>query len=268
MDMLPRMENKPVEPRAPNEGAQTIRRAIRALKLVAMQPASGMRLIDLAKHMQLQRPTAHRLLKALVAEGMLTQYAGSRRYNLGPLLFELGLAAAHQFNLCDICQPVLAALAEASGDTAFLFVRSGNDAVCIARVQGTFPIQTPAVPVGARQPLGVNAGGLALLSALPPAEVRDIVESISPRLSIYGNLSAALILEYCVGARKAGYALIGNRAVPGVTAVGLPLLSNAGLPIAAITVAATSSRMVEARVREVVLLLRKSVSELARLLHQ
>lgn len=268
------MENEPTEQHgeleapASSEGAQTIRRAIRALKLVATHPASGMRLVDFAEQMQLQRPTAHRLLKALVAEGMLTQHAGSRRYSLGSLLFELGLAAAHQFNLRDICQPVLATLAEVSGDTAFLFVRSGNDAVCIARVQGTFPIQTPAVPVGARQPLGVNAGGLALLSALPVCEVSDIVEAIAPRLSIYGNLSAALIVEYCARARKTGYALIGNRAVPGVTAVGLPVLSSSGLPIAALAVAATSSRMVEARVRDVVPLLQKSVGELTALLHQ
>jgi DNA-binding IclR family transcriptional regulator len=56
-------------------------------------------------------------------------------------------------------------------------VRSGYDAVCIARVQGTYPIQTPAVPIGSRQPLGVNSGGLALLSALSEREVEEIIEA-------------------------------------------------------------------------------------------
>lgn len=248
-------------------GAQTIRRAIRALKLVATQSASGIRLVDFAEQMQLERPTAHRLLKALTAEGMLTQHPESRRYSLGSLLFELGLAASHQFNLRDICQPVLNALAEQTGDTAFLFVRSGNDAVCISIRQGTYPIQTPAVPVGGRQPLGVNAGGLALLSALPFAEVRQVIEAIEPRLSIYGDLDGVQIMEHWTRATEVGYALIGNRAVPGVTAIGLPIMSAAGLPIAAVTVAATSSRMVAARVNEILPLLKKAAREVANLLH-
>jgi DNA-binding IclR family transcriptional regulator len=218
--------------------------------------------------MGLRRPTAHRLLKALAAEGMLIQHADSRRYSLGPLVFELGLAAAHQFNLRDICQPVLSLLAEQTGDTSFLFVRSGNDAVCIARVQGTYPIQTPAVPVGSRQPLGVNAGGLALLSALPQQEVEEIIEAVAPRVGVYGNLDAEEMHELWARARKAGYAMIGNRAVPGVTAVGLPVMSETGLPIAAITAAAIHSRMTEARVAEILPLLRNATQEVARLLHQ
>jgi DNA-binding IclR family transcriptional regulator len=251
-----------------SSGAQTIRRAIRALKLVATQPAPGMRLVDIAEQMQLERPTAHRLLKALTAEGMLTQHPESRRYSLGSLLFELGLAASHQFNLRDICEPALARLAEQTCDTAFLFVRSGNDAVCIARKQGTYPIQTPAVPVGARQPLGVNAGGLALLSALPLAEVTQIIDAIAPRLSIYGELDAEQMLEHWDRAREVGYALIGNRAVPGVTAMGLPVMSAAGLPIAAVTVAATSARMTAARISEILPLLKNAAREVAELLHQ
>ncbi|HTN66928.1 MAG TPA: IclR family transcriptional regulator [Burkholderiaceae bacterium] len=257
-----------METPAASPGAQTIRRAIRALKLVAAQPAAGIRLVDFAAQMELERPTAHRLLKALTAEGMLTQHPDSRRYSLGSLVFELGLAAAHQFNLRDICQPVLSMLAEQTGDTSFLFVRSGDDAICIARTQGAYPIQTPAVPVGARQPLGVNAGGLALLSALPRREVEEIMEAVAPRLSIYGNLDAEQMFEHWTRARQAGYALIGNRAVPGVTAIGLPVMSENGLPIAAITIAAISSRMTEARVAEILPLLKNAAQEMARLLRQ
>jgi DNA-binding IclR family transcriptional regulator len=246
-------------------GAQTITRAIRALKLVAAQPPQGIRLVDFARQMGLERPTAHRLLKALTAERMLIQHPASRRYSLGSLVFELGLAAAHQYNLRDICQPVLARLAEATGDTAFLFVRSGHDAVCIARVQGSYPIQTPVVPVGGRQPLGVNAGGLAILAALPEHEVQQILEHIEPRLSIYGNLDAEEMLEHWRRARKAGHAVIGDRAVPGITAVGLPVLTASGTPVAAITVAAIHARMGAPRVAQVVPLLKGAAHECARL---
>lgn len=255
------------EPAAPT-GAQTIHRAIRALKLVAAQPERGIRLVDLAEAMGLERPTAHRLLKALTEERMLVQHPGSRRYSLGALLFELGLAAAHQYNLRDVAQPVLKALAEQTGDTSFLFVRSGNDAVCIARQGGTHPIQTPVVPAGARQPLGVNAGGLALLSALPEQEAIQIIHSVEPRLAAYGDLEVEQLVRYWERARKLGYALIGEHAVPGISAIGLPVVNAAGLPIAAITVASIHSRMSGARLSSIVPLLKKAASELTELLRQ
>jgi DNA-binding IclR family transcriptional regulator len=249
-------------------GAQTVTRAIRALKLIARQTDAGMRLVDLAREMQLERPTAHRVLKALMAEGMLIQDSASRRYTLGPLVFELGLASAHQFNLRDICAPVLEALAEQTGDTTFLFVRSGDDAVCLSRVQGTYPIQTPAVPVGSRQPLGVSAGGLALLSSLSEAEIAKVLEAIGPRLSIYGNLEAEVVRKHCLRTQSLGYALISNRAGPGVSALGLPVESSTGAAIAAVAVAATQARMTAKRVADILPLLRNAARQVASLLRQ
>lgn len=246
--------------------AQTVRRAMQALKLIASGTSDGMRLADVAEALSFERPTTHRLLKALVAEGMLTQHPGSRKYALGSLVFELGLNATHQFNLVDICRPFLHALAEQTGDTTFLFVRSGNDAICLARVQGPYPIQTPAVPVGARQPLGVNAGGLALLSALSEREATEITGTVAPRLSIYGNLSPEQIMEHWAKAQESGYALIGNRAVPGVTAIGLPVINEKNRPIAAITVAAINSRMTHERVEEILPLLRQTTAAVAKTL--
>ncbi|HEY8605889.1 MAG TPA: IclR family transcriptional regulator [Noviherbaspirillum sp.] len=249
-------------------GAQTVTRAVRALKLIAQHAPGGMRLTDLAAGLELEPPTAHRLLQALMREGMLVRDGSSRRYTLGPLVFELGLASAHQFNLRDICQPVLDMLAERTGDTSFLFVRSGNDAVCLSRIQGTYPIQTPAVPVGSRQPLGVSAGGLALLSCLSEAEVTRTLESIAPRLSIYGELDTEELRKHCIRAQQQGYAFIANKAVPGVSAVGLPIRSATGAAIAAITVAATQTRMTDKRVREILPLLHDAAAEIAGLLRQ
>lgn len=247
---------------------QTVVRAIRAIKIIARQAYSGMRLVDIAQEMQVQRPNIHRLLKALVSEGMLIQNPANRRYLLGPLVFELGLASAHQFNLCDLCAPILEKLAEQTGDTTFLFVRSGNDVVCLSRIQGKHPIQTPAIPVGSRQPLGVSAGGLVLLSSLPESEVEKVLEAVGPRLSVYGDLDADEVRQYCRRTQKMGYALIANRAVPGVSAVGLPIKSLTGTTIAAITVAATQTRMTEQRIAEILRFLKSAASAVTRTLRQ
>jgi DNA-binding IclR family transcriptional regulator len=252
---------------SPTTGAQTITRAVRALKLIAEQP-NGLRLTDLAEDLELTQPTAHRLLQTLMSERMLVRDDRTRRYTLGPLVFELGLASNHHFNLRDICMPILESLAERSGDTSFLFVRSGNDAVCLSRVQGNYPIQTPMVEIGSRQPLGVNAGGLALLSCLSEAELMRTLEAIAARLPAYGELDTEELRAHCARAQQQGFAWIANKAAPGVSALGLPIRSSTGTAIAAITVAATVERMNDQRVKQMLPLLRDAAFQITQLLRQ
>src|SRR5690606_15737041 len=168
-------------------GTQSIQRLFALLKKLAEHQESGLRFVDLARLCDLQPPTVHRMLKVLLSEQMVQRDDATRRYRLGPLAFELGVAAAPQFNLLAMSAPSLRRIAEVSGDTAFLFIRRGNDAVCIDRVLGHFSIQTPVVTVGSRQPLGVNAGGLAMLLALSDDEIEGIIQAVSPRLGAYGD---------------------------------------------------------------------------------
>ena len=252
----------------PVDGAQGVSRAVLILKLLAREADTGLRLVDLARAAQLTRPTMHRLLKALVAQGMAVQDAATRRYRLGPLVFELGLAAAHRFNLRDLSTATLTDLARTTGDTTFLFVRSGDDAVCINRIQGTYPVQTPALPLGSRQPLGVSAGGLALLAALPAADRGRIIQAVAPRLGAYGELDADDVRAHCALALKVGYAHIANRAVPGISALGVPVYGESGLLLAAVTVAATHNRMTQVRVQGIVPLLRAAAQTIGALLQQ
>src|SRR5665647_3143210 len=125
----------------PCVGTQSIERATRVLRIIASHNSPGLRLVDISKQAKLERPTAHRILKCLIAEGLVRQSAETRRYFLGHLIFELGLAASSSFNLREICHPSLVRLAEKTGDTVFLAIRSGADSVCIDRVEGSFPIK-------------------------------------------------------------------------------------------------------------------------------
>ena len=173
---------RPLAPAKP-AGTQTIQRASLLVRLVASRSRTGMRLAEVVQHSKLERPTAHRILKCLVQEGFLMQSGNSHEYFLGPLIFELGLAASPQFNLSDICRPSLERIAARSGDTAFLSVRSGYDSVCIDRKEGAFPIKALTLEVGTRRPLGVGAGGLSLLLRLSDEAVNEIVRANAKRLT-------------------------------------------------------------------------------------
>src|SRR5512140_1956368 len=182
-------------------GTQSIQRAAMLVRVIASRNRSGLRLSEVVQHAHLERSTARRILKCLVAEGLVTQDEESRRYFLGPLVFELGLAAAPQFNLVDICRPSLQRIAERTGDTVFLTVRSGYDSVCIDRKEGPFPIKTLTLEVGTRRPLGAGAGGIALLMLLPDEAIEEIVAANAVRFVTYNHLTVPVVMRMLKQAR-------------------------------------------------------------------
>jgi DNA-binding IclR family transcriptional regulator len=252
-------DSRPPQRGGRRTGTQSIQRAALLVRLIAARSGPGSRLAEIVQHSQLERSTVRRMLRCLIEEGFVRQDADTRRYALGPLVFELGLAAAPQFNLVDICRPALARLAEATGDTVFLAVRSGYDTVCIDRREGSFPIRALTLDVGTRRPLGAGAGGLALLMPLSDAEVNTIVNANAVRLRGYNFLTVPALNGMLKRARELGYALNDNHITAGATSISLPIISRYGQPFAAISVGAISSRMDAGRQKKVAAMLRKEV---------
>jgi DNA-binding IclR family transcriptional regulator len=230
--------------------AQTVGRAIDLLRLVASSRARDLRVVDIAEMASLDKSTAHRLLQRLVHERMLVRDTGMRGYRLGPLLYELGLAALPETNLREVAQPALQQLAKATGDMAFLVVRSGYETVCLDRFAGNFAIQTLTQGVGDRHPLGVGAGGLAILSALTDGEAKIVLKAIAPQLRRY-RLTERTLRSRVADTRERGHALDEGSAALDVTALGRPVRGASGVPVAAVFVASIRSRMIESRLRDV-----------------
>lgn len=236
-----------------------MRRGVVLLKLLASAGARGLPLTELASRAGFPHPTAHRILRQLTQENLALHSKETRRYTLGPLAFELGVAGSTMYDIRDICQPQMDALVEATGDTAYLVVRSGFDAVCMHRREGSFPIRALVLEVGSRRPLGVGAGGLAILSAIEEEERLRIIERVAPALPGFGQLDAHALALACEKARAEGKAVIRNRVSLGVTAVGVHFRDSLGQAVGALSVAALSQRMGPQRVEQIDLLLRGAV---------
>jgi len=243
-------------------GAQSIHRATALLRAIASRGRDGARLVDVARHCELERSTAHRILKCLASDGMVIHDSDTKRYLLGHLAFELGLVAVPEFDMRQLCEPTLLRLAQRTGDTVFLSVRSGLDSVCIDRKEGSFPIKALTLDVGARRPLGVGATGLALLMPLAEDDAEEIVASNAWRIAEYGNLQAPVVLDMIRRARAQGFALNEQQLVPEAISVGLYIRTPHGPPYGAIVIAAIASRMSRERVQEVAALLKSEVRAL------
>lgn len=241
---------------APPAGTQSIRRAVAALREVATYNQNGIRLVDLVEHLEIERSTAHRILQCLVFEGLLSEKSPGNRYVLGPLAYELGLAAGKRFNLADQLQPYLQAIADETGDVVFLSVRSGLATTCIARVEGNYPVKAYTRSIGDRRPLGFGCVGTVVLAQLPDAKVRAMLERNAGALKTFAKTTPEAAFSRVLQARRDGVSLH-ERATHGLKAIAAPVLSPAGKLIAVISICALSSRMQDDRLPKLVASLKK-----------
>ncbi|MEJ8814786.1 IclR family transcriptional regulator [Variovorax ureilyticus] len=245
---------------ASRDGA--LHRAAAVLRLLATAGRRGLALTDLAKAAGLPNSTMHRLLQQLQDERLAMRIESSRHYTVGPLAYEIGLAAAQQFDIRGLLRPALEALARDAGETAYLIMRSGDEAVCIDVAEGPTPLRVVTLHIGSRRPLGLGAGGLAILSALPPDERKGILENVTARIERHWGFPPELLAQSLQEATRRGHAVIRNRVNPGVTAVGMPFFDSLGQVIGAVTVAAANARMEPARLAQLQQLLERTSRDL------
>ena len=241
-------------------GTQSIERVVGMLRVVASRGRRGMRIADVASTSGLPMSTCFRMLQRLEVEGLVTRDPLTRKYFLGPLLYELGLLAQPNYRLSGLCDPAMALIAERTQDTVYLSERRGLEAVCTNRALGDYPIKALTLDVGIRRPLGVGAGGLAILSLLPQAEAESIIEANRHRYGKFATFTADVLQIEVRKARERGYSFLDSAVTPGTAAVGVAFPPDR--PIGAISVAAISSRLDGQRLCEVAQVIGQQVQQI------
>ncbi|MDP9083043.1 MAG: helix-turn-helix domain-containing protein [Pseudomonadota bacterium] len=88
---------------------------------------SAIGVTDIARRVGESKARIHRHLQTLRDAGILAQSDSDERYRLGWVLFELGQAAASQFEVADIAAPAMRRLRDATHLTVLLGQRDGDD---------------------------------------------------------------------------------------------------------------------------------------------
>jgi len=244
----------------PEEGTRALRRGLTLLDAILAGGKDGLRVVDLCRAAGLERPTVYRLLATLIECGYVAQ-RGRFRYVSGPRLAAMPQRDGST-QLAEKLRPVLARISGACGDAAFAIVRDGSLSRCIARHVGTHPVQVLVIQVGTRQPLGVGAAGLALLSALPDDTVGEIIAGNADTLAQYGGMTPERMRILIRATRERGWSVIGNHATRGALAVGMAVHNRDGEPVAGISVATTLARMPRDRQQLIARLMREAVGAL------
>lgn len=208
--------------------------ALAILTLLARH-ATPLAAATIARELGLPRSTTYHLLAVLVEEGYAVHLPEERRYGLGVAAFELGSAYTRHAPLQRIARPVLTRLADGTGHNAHLGVLHGKDVVYVVeeRVAGRPSLVSD---VGVRLPASLTATGLAILAALPAAQVRALFPS--PDAFVLrtgaGPTSLSTLRPLLSQARARGYAAEAGYVTEGLDSVAAPVLDHSGHPVAGI----------------------------------
>ena len=208
---------------------QSFGRATAILDALAAAGGTGLRFIDLVRRSGLSQTTVHRMVAALVAHGFVEQEGAGARYLLGMRLAGWAFAAGNRFGLAEVARPIMHALCDATEDTVYLTLRSGDMAICVARIEGSYPVRALVVQPGDRRVLGLGAGSVALLAFLQdPMEIERLLalpEQQAGRAA--RGVAEPRVRQWIEASRRDGYTFV-NDLVPGTSGIGLPIFGPAG----------------------------------------
>jgi DNA-binding IclR family transcriptional regulator len=239
-------------------GTQSLHRGLRILNLLKDDHSQGLRLTDISRALQLETSTTHRLIACLMSEHFIERNALSKRYRLGIGALQLCSSANEQLPLTERMRPIMQKIALTCGDTVFLVARQGDFALCLHREHGDFPVHINTTLPGGSRPLGIGAGGNAIMSGLTPEEISGIyARNVLSYEAVGLNFSA--LQSTLDETRQNGFSQTVDVITPGISAIGMAIPMG-GRSLAALSIGSISSRMGPDRRQELGALLAESLS--------
>lgn len=234
---------------------QTVTRALRLLRCF-LGGRNLLSLTDIARELRLPKPMVHRLLTTLEAEEFVQRDPETRRYRPGLTLLELGAAAADALDVRSAALPVIRELVDQSGETVFLTVREGDEAICIELVDSPHAVKV-SYRVGFRHPLHAGAPGKVLLAYLPPDERRALLSRLPLRRYTERTPTDPEVIEQQLAEiRAAGIAVSESELQLGAWGAAVPIWGHRGELLAGLGLVAPVGRVPQERVPALLDLLR------------
>jgi len=218
-------------------------KALCILELLARSRA-GLTLPDLVYQSGLAKSSAHYLLVTLERRGYVHRNERAGRYQLGVKLFSLANSALSGLGLRQKSAPHLAALRIKTGLTVHFAIFEQNEAVLISKHDGQSGPRL-ATWVGKRMELHCTGLGKALLAFLPPAEIDTIIQSHGLGRHNENTISSPKrFREELERVVRMGYALDDEEDELGMRCIGAAVFGRNRRPVAAVSIAGTTSEIV------------------------
>ncbi len=223
----------------PTYPVQVLDRAFAILEYLADRPA---RLPEISQAVDLHRATVFRLLANLEQKGYVRRISRQGPYSLGVKMFQLGTRVFQNEYPAHLFGPFLAELADETGETTQIWIRDGDQAICIDQCDSRADLQVTN-RVGRALPI-YSAAAPKVLLAHAPAEVRNRV--------LFGPLEAVtemtltspdVLKRDLVQIRQDGYKLSAGEVTPLTAGIAAPIFNSRGDIVAALNILGTAQHV-------------------------
>jgi IclR family transcriptional regulator, acetate operon repressor len=245
---------------------RSIDRAVAILdSFTARRPA--LTLSDVAQAVGLGTSTAHRILRSLVAHGLVKRDEAAKTYSLGPHVLKLARNAAGAMDVRELARPILVRLRDAAGETVGLhLLRDERFRVVVDQAESHQPLRRTYTELGEPIPLHQGAPGKVLL-AYATEPVRESIlegslEAANDRTIVDPDQLRHELTRIC----SDGYSLSFGERVSGIHTVAVPVIDQAGAAVASISVTGPALRMPRQRLESLAPIARAAAAELSTLL--
>lgn len=243
---------------------QSVERAFAVLRsFTAERPVQGVS--EIATELDLNRTTVHRLLATLEACGAVRRDPITHRYTISAGVLQFANVFHQMSNVRDIAHQAMVRLRDATGQTAALHLREGNERVTISQVESNQDLRMTYRDLGVPQPLHLGAPGKAILANLAPQEIDDylthrhLIAFTDHSMTDPGELRCEL-----ESILREGISLSRQERRPGVVSVAAPIFDASGQVIGAMNICGPVHRVSEEQLEEIIPLVRDAARETSR----
>jgi DNA-binding IclR family transcriptional regulator len=250
----------------PSQGENaTVRSVHRACAILrAFRPEDdGLPLGEIAQRADLDKATARRLLRTLIAEGLIEQHHVSRDYALALGVMTLVVGPTPADAMRRRALPVLAGIAEATATAAFLVVPHVGSVLCVEAVPGERTVGGPWV-IGEQRPMNTCAATRVLMAYLPLERRMAVLAGPLPALTPATPTDPFQLSSILDTIRRRDWETGLGDVTEGVASFGLPVRRDGGDVVAALGISGARDALLEGERPRHLDMMRRKVAELER----
>jgi len=196
---------------------------------------------ELAEYLDIPKSTVHYHLQALKNRGYVVQ--ADQKYRIGLRFLEIGGQARRRIPLFEAATDQINDLADKTGDLAILMVEEQGLGTILYKQAGEEAIDMDA-SIGRRARLHDRALGKAILAHLSEEQVETIIEEYGLRQTTEKTIhDREELFDSLEQIREDGVSYNRGEAIDGLRGVAVPILTDEGEVLGAISIAGPAARL-------------------------
>jgi DNA-binding IclR family transcriptional regulator len=209
--------------------------------LASHTDSAGMSITDLSKECDLALSTLHRILKALIKQGLIEQDAQTKLYRLGVTWLEYGLQVYDTVDYVTKIRPELERLSREVDESVYLSRLAGNEALIIERIDSENNQIRIHDQLGLRIPMTIGAANKTMLATLPSKEARAILKQLLPEEQVEEQI------QLLKQVKKNGYAISHGERTEGTSSFAVAVVDGFGELVGSISIGCVSFNLTDER---------------------